>query len=294
MNGTVVVAGSASGDLATKLAGKLDLPLIETRLKIFPDGESKITLGSGPAAERALVVQGMQPPVDSNLIRSLLMVAKAKEVYHDVTAVVPYMGYARQDREFLPGEVVATEVVAELFRAAGASRLVTVDIHSKMALDRFKLPARSATAIPLLAEHFSGLDLKDPLAVSPDAGGSGRVEKFAGLCGCDHVSLEKRRDRVTGSINVLAPRPDIVAERDVILVDDMISTGGSMIKAAETLRGCGCGRVFAACTHALLLDGAAERLAEAGISGVVSSNTVPGPTCLIDVSAAVAAELMAG
>ena len=287
MDGVTVVAGDASAGLAESLATGLGAPLIRAGLRTFPDGEGKITFGATPESGRAVVVQSLCPPVDSNLVQALLMIAKAREFSSDVTAVIPYMGYARQDREFLPGEAVAIQTIARLFRAVDASRLIVVDIHSKTALDHFGAGARNVTAIPELARHFEGMSLKDPLVVSPDAGGAARAEGFAGLCGHDFIALEKKRDKNTGSVSVSVPVPDIIQDRDVILVDDMISTGGSIAKAAELLRGRGCRRIFAACTHALLVGDARQRIMDAGVSEIVGTNTVPGPAGVVDVSGAI-------
>lgn len=287
MEDTTVIAGNASGDMAGRLARRLEAPLVKTTLKTFSDGEGRITLSGEPGSGRIVVVQSTHPPVDTNLFQALLITSKAGEFSSDVTAVVPYMGYTRQDREFLSGEVVTFGIVAELFRAAGASKLVTVDIHSSTALDLFRFPARSVTAIPELASRFAGIALREPMAVSPDAGGTARAEEFARICGCTSAALKKRRDRKTGNVSIETTSLDVEG-RDIILVDDMVSSGGSMVKAAEFLRGCGCGRILAACTHALLIGDAAGRMAEAGISQIVGANTIPGPASTVDVSGAIA------
>ena len=288
---TTVISGDLSMGLAVNLAERLGAGLVRASLRTFPDGESKITLDEEPQGG-IIVVHSLCPPVDSNLIRSLLMIAKAREFTSDVTAVIPYMGYARQDREFLAGEVVTIQVIAQLFGAVGASRLITVDIHSKTALSQFKMEIQNVTAMPALARRFAGTSLKDPIVISPDAGGAARAKRFAELCECDCMALEKRRDRETGSVSILPLSPDAVSGRDAILVDDMISTGGSMAEAARLLRESGCGKIFAVCTHALLVGDARRKIMEAGVSGVISANTVPGPDATVDVSEAILDEIM--
>ena len=288
MPGTTVLAASQTG-LAPNLADALGADLVTGNVRTFPDGESKVTLSGAPAG-RCIVVQSTHPPVDTNLLRALLLVSEAAGRAQSVVAVVPYMGYARQDREFLPGEVVTLKHVARLFAGAGADRLVTVDMHSMKGLEYFGDMGRNVSAVPDLAAHFAGMDLTDPLAVSPDMGGRERVRLFAESMGTGWLALEKERDRTTGEVSIRSDGADVTG-RDVILVDDMISTGGSIVSAAGFLRGCGCGRVFAACTHALMVGDAAARLAGAGVEGVVAANTVPGPASVVDVSRAVAGAL---
>lgn len=289
MPGTTVIAGDSPPTLAPNLAGELGADLISSDVRTFPDGESKVTL-SGTPSGRCVVVQSAHPPVDTNLMRALTLVSVAADRAGGVVAVIPYMGYARQDHEFLPGEVVTLKHVAKLFAGAGASRLVTVDIHSYRGLAHFGSMGANVSAVPDLARHFAGRELKDPLTVSPDAGGLGRAKAFADSMGTDWIALEKDRDRRTGEVSIRTRGVD-VAGRDVILVDDMISTGGSVVKATEFLKGHGCGRVFAACTHALMVDGAASRISRAGVEEVVGANTVPGPEGIVDVSRAIAGAL---
>ena len=288
MPGTTVLAASQT-TLARNLADVLGADLITGDIRAFPDGESKVTL-SGEPAGRCVVVQSTHPPVDANLLRALLLVSEAAGRARSVVAVVPYMGYARQDREFLPGEVVTLKHVAGLFAGAGADRLVTVDIHSMKGLEYFGDMGRNVSAVPDLAAHLSGMDLTDPLAVSPDGGGRERARIFAESMQTSWLALEKERDRTTGKVSIRSEGAD-VSGRDIILVDDMISTGGSIVSAAKFLKGCGCGRILAACTHALMVGDAAARIAGAGVEGVVAANTIPGPAGVVDVSRAVAGAL---
>lgn len=285
----MVIAGSSPVRLAERLAERLGVGLITSNVRTFPDGESKVTL-SGTPAGRCVVVQSTHPPVDTNLVRALSLVHKAAEHASGVTAVVPYMGYGRQDREFLAGEVVTLKAVARLFNGAGADRVVTVDAHSMLGLGYFGEAAKNVSAIPELADYFCSMSLDSPLVVSPDRGGGVRAAEFAEILGSECLVLEKERDRKTGAVTI-RNRVVGVGGRDVVLVDDMISTGGSMVKAAEFLKAQGCGRVFAACTHALLVDDAVEKMGRAGVAQVVSANTIPGETAKVDVSGVVASVL---
>jgi len=291
LSDVTVLAGSVSFDLAKGLARRIGASFTGAKTRIFPDGECKITLGSDIKGKRVVVVQSMHPPVDSNLVQSLLMISKAAESASDVTLAAPYLGYARQDRAFLPREIVTIKAVAKILGAAGAARLVTVDIHSCEALRHFAFPATSVSGTAVLARHFAKASLQNPLIVSPDAGGWERAQRFADICKCGSIALEKSRDRRTGKVSISTPRLESVKDRNIILVDDMISTGGSMIKSAEFLKKCGCGDIHAAGTHALMVGDAAERMRTAGISSITCTNTIPGPHSTVDVSAALAAEL---
>jgi ribose-phosphate pyrophosphokinase len=282
-----VIGAKASEGLARKIATKLRAKYIKSELRIFPDGESKITINGKPNG-RIVVVQSTYPPVDSNLIQALSLVSKAKKYSSQVVAVIPYLGYARQDKEFLPGEVVTMSLVANMFKAAGATKVIVVDIHSKMALNHFKITARNVSAVPELVKYFKKLNLKNPLVVSPDLGGITRARDFAKLFGVKFIALKKYRDKKTGFVEIRSKNQKQVKGRDMILVDDMISTGGSIVKASEFLKKQKCRNIYAACIHALLIGDAEKRIRKAGVSKIISTNTIPGKTGLVDVSPIIA------
>ncbi len=287
-----VIGGNASQDLAKRLARKLKATYINTELRAFPDGENKITLSAKPKKNRIIVVQSVYPPVDSNLIQCLSLISKAKQFSSNVIAVVPYMGYARQDREFLPGEVVSMQVIAKLFKAAGATKLIVVDIHSLIGLKHFKISAKNISAVPELVKFFKKLKLKNPLVVSPDLGGKKRTKEFAKLLNSNYIALKKKRDGKTGKVKIISTNLKQVIGKDIILVDDMISSGGSIIKATEFLKKQKCKRVFVSCTHALLVGDAEKRIKKAGVTKIVSTNTIPGTTSKVDVSNIIAKTVM--
>lgn len=279
-----VIGGPNSIMLAKKIAKRLDASFIKTELRIFPDGESKITLHGNPKNTKIVVVQSTNPPVDSNLIQALALITKAREYSPTVIAVIPYLGYARQDREFLPGEIVTMKIIADLFKSAGATKIVVVDIHSMIALKHFKTKVENVSAIQNLAMYFKKLRLQDPLVVSPDAGGKERAREFAKWMNVDFIALQKQRDRKTGRVMIKSPLIDGVKGKDLILVDDMISTGGSIVKATEFLKKQKCKRVFVACTHAILIEDAERKILKSGVSKIVSTNTIAGKTALVDIS----------
>jgi ribose-phosphate pyrophosphokinase len=202
------------------------------------------------------------------------------------------MGYARQDREFLPGEIVTMKVLGKLFKAAGASKIITVDIHSMVGLKHFNMKSKNVTAIPDLVKYFKKLSLKNPLIVSPDQGGRDRAKEFAKEFESEYIALEKKRDRKTGKVQIKTKNTDKVADRDLILVDDMISTGGSIIKATQFLKKQKCKRVYVACTHALLMNDAEKKIRKAGVTKIVCTNTIPSKTSIVDVSNTIALAIM--
>ncbi len=283
-----MITSKSSKDLAKRLSKKLTANIVRSEVRIFPDGESKITLNGKLSKNKTVVVQSIYPPVDTNLIQALSLISKAKETSSKVIAVIPYMGYARQDREFLPGEIVTMKVLGKLFKAAGASKIITVDIHSKIGLKHFNIKSKNVTAIPDLVKYFKKLSLKNPLVVSPDQGGKDRAKEFAKKFESEYIALEKKRDRKTGKVQIKTKNTDKVTDRDLILVDDMISTGGSIIKATQFLKKQKCKRVYAACTHALLMNDAEKKIRKAGVTKIVSANTIPGKTSIVDVSNTIA------
>ena len=283
-----VISGKASEDLAKKLSKKIRAKYIKSELRVFPDGESKIRISSKPKKGKIIVVQSTFPPVDSNMIQALALISKAKQYSPNVIAVIPYLGYARQDQEFLPGEIVTIKVIANLFKASGASKIIVVDIHSKIALKQFKIPSKNVSAVPELVKYFKKLRLKEPLVVSPDLGGTARAKEFAKHFETKFIALKKQRNRKTGKVLIKSSNHKEVKGRDLVLVDDMISTGGSIIKATQFLKKQKCKRVFVACTHALLMNNAEKKIRKAGVSQIISTNTIPGKTSKVDVSSSIA------
>ena len=226
------------------------------------------------------------------MVHTLSLITKAKENSSQVDVVIPYMGYARQDREFLPGEIVTMKVLAKLFKGAGASKIIAVDIHSLMGLKYFSIKTKNVTAIPDLVKYFKKLRLKNPLIVSPDQGGKERAKEFAKELDCNYIALEKIRDRKTGKVKIKTKNLSEVENRDLILVDDMISTGGSIIKATQFLKKQKSKRIYVACTHALLMNDAEKKIRKAGVTSIISTNTIPGKTSKVDISNTIAKAIM--
>lgn len=288
----VVIGGDGSTDISLRLARRLHAPHISCKVRTFSDGESKITLSRTiPKCSAIIIVQSTHMPVDSNFIRALTLVSSCAATRR-VIAVIPYMGYARQDRTFLAREIVTIKEIARLFAAAGTHAIVIVDMHSAQGLQYFGIPAINISAAPALAAYFAKMRMNNRLVVSPDAGAKSRAIMFAREIGCDTLILSKKRDRKTGSVRITTRKATLVRERDVILIDDIISTGSSIAKATAFLKSHGCRRVYVACTHALLTGDAHSKLKRAGVTSIVSTNTIPGSTSIVDVSGLVAQTLV--
>jgi ribose-phosphate pyrophosphokinase len=287
----LVAAGPASLDIAASVASKLGAKLAKVEAISFPDGESKVKILDEPRNKNVAIVQSLYPPQDKHLFQLLLIAHKLSEDGAEVNAVVPYLAYARQDKEFLRGEVVSLGVISHLMRSVGIKRLVTVDIHSAQGLGLFSIPAYSCSAIPLLAEYVTlNHNLSHPIAVSPDFGSSSRAEAFAAIIKSEYVSFKKVRDRNTGAI-ITEEQNLSLRGRDAIIVDDMISTGGSVAKCAELLKKYGARKIVVACTHAILVGGAADKMISAGVDEIIASNTVPSKFSKVDVAPLLASYL---
>ncbi len=282
-----VIGGNASKDLAKRIARRLKAKYVDVDTRTFPDGESKITFRHNLKKSVVLVVQSTYPPVDTNLLQILSIISEVKKISSKIYAIMPYMGYARQDRQFLNGEIVTMSVVAKMLQAAGAKKIIAVDIHSKTALRHFKIPTENVSAIPELAKYLKKLKLKNPIVVSPDTGGSLRAKKFADILKSDFITLKKSRNRKTGKVSIQSTKADVNG-KDLIIVDDIISTGGSVVKATQFLKKQKCKRVFAVCTHGLLVGDAEKNIKKAGVTQIISTNTIPRSISKVDVSGVIA------
>jgi len=281
-----VIAGPASADLAEKIAKRIGALLVTVELRVFSDGESKIKMGR--AGKNCVIVQSTHPPTDTHLMQALMMAMKCADAgAREICAVIPYLAYARQDRAFLEGEVVSIALVAKLLEAAGVRHVVTADIHSQLAMSHIA-SVQSVSSIPLLADYASKMKLHRPVAVSPDAGGADRANEFAKRLKTDAVALKKSRDRTTGEVTVDEKLNIDVSGRVAILVDDIISSGVSIVKAAEVLRKKGASKVYAMCAHALLIEDAAQKIKAAGVHDIIATNSVPGDYARVDLSPAIA------
>jgi len=291
MTEKLLLAGPASEELGNAVAEKLGLSLLKAEFKVFPDGETRFSLDEKVAGKSILLVQSTYPTVDAHLFQLMLASHHLSQEGARVTAVVPYLAYARQDKVFLPGEGVTLGVVAHLMRSVGIQRLVTVDIHSAEGLSLFSFPVSTVSAIPSLVDYTKNeLDLSNPVVISPDFGSSKRTEAFAQLYGAKFLQLSKKRDRVTGDVKLKDAKLEVDG-KEVIIVDDIISTGGTIRAAAEVVQKQGAKAVLAVCVHGLFVGDALQQLQKAGVKTIVGTNTVPGQFSKVDVSDALVAHL---
>lgn len=284
---TTVIAGSASVELATKIAKNLNAQLITPKIHIFPDGEQKITFNYKPKKGKIIVVQSTYPPVDTNLFQALCLIFQARQFSSNVIAVMPYVGYARQDKAFLSGEITTISVIASLLKEVGASQFIVVDIHSNIALNYFH-KIRNLTAVSLLANYFEKIHMKRPVVIAPDLYWAQNAKKFAKHLGLKSYALHKQRNRKTGKLTIEKSTLPNLEGRDIILLDDMISSGNTIVKASQYLRKRNCGKIFVACTHAILVKDAEEKIRKSGVTKIISTNTIPNPTNEVDVSEMIA------
>lgn len=287
-----IVLGPASAQLGEKIAELLHLEKVPVTFKTFPDGENYVRLEGSVQNEDAVIVQTTSPPQDSRLLQLALIADAAKRNGAErVTAVVPYLAYARQDRVFLQGETVSIELVARMLKAAGVDRLMTVNVHQEGILGRFPFPAKTVSSIPLLAEHFKQKGLEKAFALAPDEGAMHIAEEAKAVLGGECGYLEKQRDRYTGQISVEKKSLDVKG-KTVVIFDDIISTGGTIVAAAKILKELGVGKVYTACAHPLLIGDAEKRILEAGVEEVVGTDSVPSHVSKVSLAPLIAAELV--
>ena len=288
---SVIVAGPASRELAYNTAKLANLESIDVYSKTFPDGEVKITISDAYRLEEkhAIIIQSTYPPVNEHIMQLLFMLGKVRKHAKTITLIIPYLAYARQDREFLKGESVSINHIADILASFKVDEIITIDIHSDLALSYLK-NAKNLSAIPLLADAFK--DISDAIIVSPDQGGRDRAIEFAKVIGKEAIALQKVRDRNTGEVKVgiddnIASK---VKGKNVIMVDDIISTGGSIVKASNTLKDI-CKDIHVTCTHALLLNNAYEKIINSGVKSIVATNTIPSKVSKVDVSSLISKQI---
>lgn len=269
-----VVLGPASKELGEKTAELTGLETVQVAYKAFPDGESYVRLEGSVQGDHAVIVQTTSAPQDSRLMQLAFLAGAAKRNGAcKVTAVVPYLGYARQDKMFLQGEGVSIETVARMLNAAGVDALVTVNIHAENVLKKFPFPAKTLSAIPLLAEYFVEKGCEKAFALAPDKGAMYIAEQAQAVLGGGVGHLEKRRDRYTGKTTQTGEGLDVKGQT-VVILDDIISTGGTIVGAAKILRELGAARIFTACVHPVLVGDAEQRILAAGVEEVVGTDSV--------------------
>jgi ribose-phosphate pyrophosphokinase len=269
-----VFAGNANPELALEICRALNLAQSHAMVRQFSDGEIYLQLKENVRGMDVFVIQPTCTPVDRNMMELLLMIdALKRSSAQRITAVLPYYGYARQDRKDKPRVPISAKLVAALLERAGADRVLTLDLHAAQIQGFFDIPVDHLFAMPVMIEYFRSLEIPDLTVVSPDAGGVERARAFAKRLNSPLAIIDKRREEanVAEVMNVVGE----VSGRNCLLVDDLIDTGGTLVKGAEALLEKGAASVSACATHAVLSGPAVSRIEESALKEVVFTNSIP-------------------
>ena len=275
LNHMKLISGTANPELAQKISEYLATPLVQTKITRFSDGEIFVEIKENVRGADVFIIQPTCPPVNENLVELLIMIDAARRASaRRITAVIPYYGYARQDRKTAPRTPITAKLVANVIVVAGARRVLTMDLHAGQIQGFFDIPVDHLYAMPVFLEYlkdkFRGEEI---VIVSPDAGGVERAREYAKRLNATMAIVDKRRPRPNESevMNIIGDVKDKIA----VIIDDMIDTAGTICKAASAIMDRGAKEVYAVATHPVLSGPAVERLAQSPIKEVVVSDTIP-------------------
>ena len=269
-----IFAGNAHPRLAREISRRLHIRLGKALVSRFPDGEVKVQIKENVRGCDVFVVQPTCRPVNENLVELLVILdALRRASAQRITAVIPYYGYARQDRKDRPRVPITAKLVADLLTSAGASRVVTLDLHASQIQGFFNIPVDHLYATPVLGVYFKNLKLKNIVVVSPDPGGVERARAFAKRLKAPLAIIDKRRqdDQAVVIMNVIGN----VGGKTALIVDDMIDTGGTLVRSIEALLAKGAKKVYACATHPVFAGKAIEELIRSRVTEVVVTNSIP-------------------
>ncbi|MRI59151.1 MAG: ribose-phosphate pyrophosphokinase [Epsilonproteobacteria bacterium] len=274
MRGYKVFSGTAHPDFAHEMVQYLGVPLSQATVSRFSDGEINVQIQESVRGRDVFIVQPTGAPANDNLMELLIMTdALRRSSAASITAVVPYFGYARQDRKAAPRVPITAKLVANMMEKAGITRVITMDLHAGQIQGFFDIPVDNLYGSIIFKEYVKSKNLPNPVVASPDIGGVARARYFAQKLGYDMVIVDKRREKANESevMNIIGD----VEGKDVIIVDDMIDTAGTIVKAAAALKEKGAASVMACCTHPVLSGPAYERIEEGELDELVVTNTLP-------------------
>ena len=273
MRGYKIFAGSASVEFAKEVCQILDAPLAKADIKKFSDGEISVQIAESVRGRDVFIVQSTGAPSNDNLMELLIMTdALRRSSASSITAVVPYYGYARQDRKAAPRVPITARLVADMYEAAGIDRVVTIDLHAGQIQGFFNIPVDNLYGSVTFENYIRSKNLKNPIIASPDIGGVARARYFAQRMGLEMVIVDKRREKANESevMNIIGD----VDGKDVIIIDDMVDTAGTMVKAATALKNKGATSVIACATHAVLSGKAYENIENGELDELIITNTL--------------------
>ena len=274
MDNFIIFSGNSNPVLSKKICDYLNVPLGGDKVKRFSDGEIQIEIDENVRAKEVFVIQSTCPPVNENLVELLLMIDAFKRSSADhITAVIPYYGYSRQDKKVAPRVPISAKLVADLLTVAGAHRVITMDLHAGQIQGFFDIPVDNLFAAPVIIDYIRDNFNKDLVIVSPDAGGVERARAYAKRLNAGLAVVDKRRDAPN-----LAKATFIVGDvvgKDVVILDDMVDTAGTLTEAAEAIMRNGANEVHAACAHPVLSGPAIERIEKSILKTVVVTDTIP-------------------
>ena len=272
----VLIAGSSNNELAKEISSYLNVPLTPIEIKHFNDGEIYVHIERSVRGSKVFIIQSTSPPVNEHLMELLLIVDVCKRASaKEINAIVPYYGYSRQDRKALPREPISAKLVANLIEAAGVDRVVTFDLHVDQIQGFFNIPVDNLESLPLIADYLLDKKLKNSVVVAPDVGGAKRARRLAKLLDTNIAIIDKRRPGhgVSEVLNIIGK----IKDKNAVIVDDIIDTGGTISGAAKALKEKGAREIYITATHPVFSGSAVERLGDKSINRVIVTNTIQLP-----------------
>lgn len=285
MGDTVVVGGTSSNGIAEGISSFLRLPLISVERRALSDGESYVRVPEKLAGKNVILVQSTYPPQDKHLIELFLILDAIRSLSpKKIVLVIPYLAYSRQNKRFKEGEPISAEVIIRMIRSAGVDSLITIEPHRPESLNVFGGKTLIVDPIPLYPKALAKR-LKNPVVLSPDNGGVYRAERFAGMLNAPFTFIDKERDKTTGEVHIKTGSSYDFKGRDVIIIDDVISTGSTVAQAAQFVKARGAAKIFVVAAHLIMAGDCDKKLKKAKISQVIGLNTIPNKDAkIIDAS----------